>query len=211
MGAHLLQLSNRFTAYSYFTVYYSICLHYTYAIELNLGRMILDISPHNHLTSDFPISLGDAVGARLLKVSKRITTHSSNSFERKLDRMWLHISPHKLIIMILDSASDLPISPGGALGARLEIFKSIVAYSIYPIDLKLGMIWLDINLHNHYEQYFLGVGKGLRISNYFADIICTSSLVSPSQKFLPPRFEKCVFSALFLFFLPCTRARGKMD
>ena len=40
VGARLLKFSNRFTAYS------------TYPIELNLGRMILDISLHNRYEQD---------------------------------------------------------------------------------------------------------------------------------------------------------------
>ena len=46
-------------------------------------------------------------------------------------------------------------SPGGAVGARLlKLSNRFTAYSIYPIELKLGMKILDINLHNRYEQDF---------------------------------------------------------
>ena len=70
--AHLLRSSNRFTAYSF------------YAIELKLGRMILDISLHNRLESDFPFSPRGAVGARLLKFSNRFTAYSIYPIELKL-------------------------------------------------------------------------------------------------------------------------------
>ena len=52
VGARLLQSSNRSTAYS------------SYVIELKLDRMMLGISPHNRLTSDyFLISLRGRCGA----------------------------------------------------------------------------------------------------------------------------------------------------
>ena len=71
-GARFLKFSNRFTAYSF------------YSIELKLGRMILDISPHNRLESDFPISPGGAVRARLLKFSNRFTAYSIYPTKLKL-------------------------------------------------------------------------------------------------------------------------------
>ena len=50
--ACVLQISNRFTAYS------------SYALELNLCRMILDIRPHNRSMSDFSISSQGALWRR---------------------------------------------------------------------------------------------------------------------------------------------------
>ena len=53
------------------------------------------------------------------------------------------------------SESIFPISyREGCWGAPLEISNRFTAYSIDPIELKLAMIILDINLHNHYEQKF---------------------------------------------------------
>ena len=61
----------------------------SYAIELKLGRMILDISPHNRSTSDFifRFSPRGAVGPRLSKSSNRFTVYSSYPIELKFDRM----------------------------------------------------------------------------------------------------------------------------
>ena len=58
---------------------------------------------------------------------------------------------------------NFPIS--GAVGARLSkyLYRS-TASIIDPIELQLGMIILDINLHDHYEQDFQGAVEGLRIS-----------------------------------------------
>ena len=43
----------------------------------------------------------------------------------------------------------------GAVRARLlKHSNRFTAYSIDPIELKLGMISLDINPHNRYEQDF---------------------------------------------------------
>ena len=71
----------------------------------------------------------------------------------------------------------------GAVGTRLLKFSDrFTVYSIYLVDVKLGMIKLDINPHIRYKQDFSGAGEGLRIPKYFMDVICTCFLVSPSQK-----------------------------
>ena len=76
------------------------------------------------------------------------------------------------------------------MGARhLKSSNRYTAYNFYPIELKLGRTILNINLHNR-QQDFLGAREGLRILNFFADVICTCSLVSPSQKSLSPRCER---------------------
>ena len=63
--------------------------------------------------------------------------------------MILDISPHNR------SESDFSIFLEGALRARpLKFSNRFTACSIDPIQLKLGMIILDINLHNRYEQDF---------------------------------------------------------
>ena len=96
--------------------------------------------------------------------------------------MVLDISPH---------IHSVGFSPEGAVRARLLKFsKGVTAHSIYPIELKLCRMIPYINLHNRYEQDFLGAGEGLRISKFFADVICTGSLVSSSQKSLSARSER---------------------
>ena len=77
------------------------------------------------------------------------------------------------------------------MGARLlKSLNRFTAYTIHPIELKLGRMILHINLLNHYEQDFLGTGEVLSISNFFADVICTCFFVSPSQKSISPRSER---------------------
>ena len=68
----LLRFSNRFTSYS------------SYAIQLNLGRMILDISPHNPSESDFPVPPGGGVGTGLLEFSNRFTAYRIYPIEMKV-------------------------------------------------------------------------------------------------------------------------------
>ena len=66
------------------------------------------------------------------------------------------------------SKSNSPISFRGAVGARLLKYSNrFTAYSIDPIELKLGIIILDINLHNRYEQDFQSAEGELRVSNFF--------------------------------------------
>ena len=65
------------------------------------------------------------------------------------------------------SESNSPISSSDAVGARLLKFSNRFTASIDPIELKVGMIILDINLHNRDGQDFQGPGGGLRISKYF--------------------------------------------
>ena len=60
----------------------------------------------------------------------------------------------------------------------MKFSNRITAYSIGPIELKLRMIILDINLHNPHEENFLVAGGGTQNSKVFADVICTCSLVS---------------------------------
>ena len=82
MGKRLLRFTIRCTAYS------------SYAVELKLGRMILDISPHNLAKEDFSISSEEVLwGARLLRSSIRFAAHSSYAIEVKLSRMILEINP----------------------------------------------------------------------------------------------------------------------
>ena len=72
------------------------------------------------------------------------------------------------------SESNSLISFRGAVGARLLKFSNrFTAYSSDPIDLKFGMVILDINLHNRYEQDFLGAREGSRIPKVLAYVICT--------------------------------------
>ena len=130
--AHLLISSNRFTAYSF------------YAIELKLGRMTLDISPHNRSASDFSVSLpGGTVGARLLQFSNRFIAYNSHAIELNLGRMLLNISPHNR------SESDFPTPSDCGLWMEIS-YRS----SIHSNELKFGRNILDINLHDRYEQIF---------------------------------------------------------
>ena len=94
-GGALLEISNRSTVYS------------SHARELKLGRMILDVSPHNRSTSDFSILSRGAWGARLSKSSNRFTAYSSGAIELKFGRMILDISPHN------GSTSEFPILSRG--------------------------------------------------------------------------------------------------
>ena len=68
------------------------------------------------------------------------------------------------------SESNFSSSPRGAVGARLLKFSNrFTAYSIDPIELKLGMIILDINLHNRYMRVFGGAVEGQKIPKFFPD------------------------------------------
>ena len=60
------------------------------------------------------------------------------------------------------------LPPGGPVGARPLKFSNrfTARYSIGPIELKLGMIILDNNVHNRYEQDFQVQGRGSEIQNF---------------------------------------------
>ena len=74
--ARLFKSSNRFTAYS------------SYSIELKLDRMIPDINPHNRWKLDFfDFLTGCAVGLRPFKSLNRFTAYSIHPIRLKLSRM----------------------------------------------------------------------------------------------------------------------------
>ena len=78
------------------------------------------------------------------------------------------------------------------VGLRLlKYLNRFIAYSFYPIALKIGRMVLDISLPNRYEQDCKVQGKDVRISEFFADVICKCSLVSEmSQEYLSPRSDR---------------------
>ena len=98
--ARVLKSSNQFPAYSF------------YAIELKLGTMILDISPHNRSASDFSILPRGCCGAAPHETPSRFTAYSSYPIKLKLDRMIPDINPHNRL------ALDFSISFQGALWGR---------------------------------------------------------------------------------------------
>ena len=55
------------------------------------------------------------------------------------------------------------------------------AYSYYPIEVELGRMVLDISLHSRYGQDLLEQWGEDQNSEFFANVICTCSFVSPSQ------------------------------
>ena len=60
---------------------------------------------------------------------------------------------YKTSVRTIARSQIFRFSPGGAVNRS-------TACSIYPIELKLGMKVLDINLQNRFEQDVLGAGKG---------------------------------------------------
>ena len=65
------------------------------------------------------------------------------------------------------------------------------------------MIILDINLHNCYDQEFLGAEGGAQNFKIFlADVICTRSLVCRRKLDLDVRDDRSVRSALFISIIP---------
>ena len=66
----------------------------------------------------------------------------------------------------------------------MKFSNRFTACSSYPIDMKLGRMIADISLHNRYEQDISGAGEDVRISEFLVDVVCTCSLVSPSQESL---------------------------
>ena len=90
--------------------------YYIHPNELNISRMILDISRHNLVEPDFSIFSQEVP----LRSSNRFKAYRSYAIELKLGRMIQVISPQTR------SESDFPVSPGGRCwGAPFEIFKSI--------------------------------------------------------------------------------------
>ena len=82
---------NRFTAYS------------IRPVEMELGRMILDVSPHYLAKPLFSISLqGGAVGAHLSRFSHRLTVYTSHTIELKLGKMLLGHSAQSLGVGFFD-------------------------------------------------------------------------------------------------------------
>ena len=79
--------------------------------------------------------------------------------------------------------------PGSAVRVRLLRFSNeFTAYS-NAIELNLGKMILDINLHNRYEQDFSGPGEGLIIQNFLRTSFVHVSL-SRRRNNLSPRFER---------------------
>ena len=132
VGARFLKSWNRFTACS------------SYPIELKLCRMILDINPHNRSEPDFSISFQGRCGGAPFAIFKSI--HSLPFFSD-----WAETWQDDTMSPPNHLEPNSPISSTGAVRAGLLKFSNqFTAYSIYSIELKLGAIILDINLHNRY-------------------------------------------------------------
>ena len=88
----------------------------------------------------------------------------------------------------------------GAVEPRLLKFSNrFTAYSSYLIDLKLGRISLDINLHNRYEQTFLGADEGCQNFRSFRGrhFYMFACLAVEEIYFLDLRDDRSVRSVLF--------------
>ena len=113
--SRLLKSPNRFRAYT------------SHAIELKLGRVILDISPYNRSEPDFSISFQ---GGRLLKTLNRFTSHSIHPIELELDRMIVNICS------LNRSKLDSSISFQGALWGRVSCNLQIGSQTIVLMQLS---------------------------------------------------------------------------
>ena len=107
----------------------------------------------------------------------------------------------------------------GAVGARfLKFAHRFAAYTIHLVELKLGRMVLDINLHNRYEQDFSGAGEGLRIPNSFCrrHLYMFPCLPIAEICLLDLRDDRSVRSALFsgqgqLFFPQASKLYSEGD
>ena len=105
----------------------------------------------------------------------QFTAYSFYPIELKLGRMIADVSSHNR------SGPDFSISCQRGFWRRaLQCSNRFTAYSSYPIELKFRII-PDISPHNRYEQDFLRAG-GVRVTEFFADVICACSLISLSRE-----------------------------
>ena len=147
--------------------------------------MILDISPYNRSEANFSILLSwGAVGARHLRLFKSIHILPFLSD-------WAETWQVDTVCPPNQSETNFLISSWGRCwGAPLEIFKSIHG-------LQYWFAWVETrydntrhNLLNRYEQdVFRCRVKAQKYQNFFANIICTCFLPSPSQKSRSSRSE----------------------
>ena len=142
--------------------------YYIHPNELNISRMILDISRHNLAEPDFSISSQEVLWGRLwdLPIDSKPTDLMRLS--------WNSAGWYRLSVRRLARSQIFRFPQKGAVGARLSKFSNrFTAYSIYPIELKLSKIIPSYqSAQSVWAGYFRCRGEGQNFKIFCGRHLC---------------------------------------